>query len=187
MEKAATIFISNITFEATDVHLTEAFGKYGNIVALNIARDGRGLSRGFAFITFEDKESADRAIGEANNSFWHGRRILVAHRKEPLDKDKTKQTGPRDPTDSLYIGNIPYETSDADLNALFRRLEGVKDVRVAVDRNTGWPRGFAHADFEDIESATKGYELLSEHTLGGRKLRVDYAARRRTGPGATST
>lgn len=79
------------------------------------------------------------------------------------------------PTNSIYIGNIPYEASDADLNKMFRSLDKVRDIRVAIDRNTGWPRGFAHADFHDVESAQKAYEFLQGQTLNGRSLRVDYA------------
>ncbi|TRX90200.1 hypothetical protein FHL15_008928 [Xylaria flabelliformis] len=173
------IFISNMTFDATDVHLQEAFSKYGNIETLNIARDGRGLSRGFGFITYTDKESADRAVREAHNSFWHGRRISVDHRKEApsgAGKSRREVVGP---TNSLYIGNIPYEASDADLNQMFRRLDDVADVRVAVDRNTGWPRGFAHCDFNTVEGAQKAFEALSQATLSGRQLRVDYAENRK--------
>ncbi|KAI0539262.1 RNA-binding domain-containing protein [Xylaria digitata] len=177
--QGATIFISNMTFDATETHLQEAFGKYGDILSTNIGRDGRGLSRGFGFITFVDKESADRAVSEAHNSFWHGRRIMVDHRKEGPSGGNRRRDGPSEPTNSLYIGNIPYEASDADLNQLFRSLENVKDVRVAVDRNTGWPRGFAHADFVDVESAKKAYEFLSQHNLGGRQLRVDYSEARK--------
>ncbi|KAI1131282.1 RNA-binding domain-containing protein [Nemania abortiva] len=179
IQNGHTIFISNMTFDATDVHLQEAFGKYGDILKVNIARDGRGLSRGFGFITFGTQDAADRAIQEANNSFWHGRRITVAPRH-----DGPSSTGPRNarpklgPTNSVYIGNIPYEASDADLNQMFRSLDNCKDVRVAVDRATGWPRGFAHADFHTVEDAIKAYEKLQEYTLGGRQLRVDYAENR---------
>lgn len=42
-----TVFISNMTFDATDIHVQEAFSKYGEITELRIARDGRGLSRGY--------------------------------------------------------------------------------------------------------------------------------------------
>ncbi|RYC60627.1 hypothetical protein CHU98_g5580 [Xylaria longipes] len=178
IQQANTIFVSNMTFDATDVHLQEAFGKYGNIVNVVIARDGRGLSRGFGFVTFDNKESVARAISEANDSFWHGRRIKVDARKPgPSGEARRSQS---EPTNSLYIGNIPYEASDADLNAMFRRLENVRDVRVAVDRNTGWPRGFAHCDFVDVESAKKAYQFLSQETLSGRQLRVDYAENRKS-------
>ena len=53
------------------------------------------------------------------------------------------------------------------------------DVRVAVDRNTGWPRGFAHADFQDVEAAKAAYEKLRNYTVGDRLLRVDYAQNRK--------
>lgn len=81
-----------------------------------------------------------------------------------------------EPTKSLYIGNIPYETTDAELNRIFRELDNVTDVRVAVDRTTGWPRGFAHADFADVEACTAAIEKLKGVTIGGRELRLDYAA-----------
>ncbi|KAI1461898.1 RNA-binding domain-containing protein [Annulohypoxylon moriforme] len=178
-DKNSTVFVSNMTFDATDIHVQEAFGKYGEIANLKIARDGRGLSRGFAFITYKDQEAADRAVGEANNSFWHGRRIYVNYRKSDPNSGGPRSGVPLEPTNSLYIGNIPYETSDADLNKIFRELDNVTDVRVAVDRNTGWPRGFAHADFADIESAQKAHEKLSKLTVGDRVLRVDYAQHRK--------
>ncbi|KAI0154859.1 RNA-binding domain-containing protein [Xylariaceae sp. FL1272] len=171
------IFVSNMTFDATDVHMREAFSKYGEILSTSIGRDGRGLSRGFGFITFTTKEAADRAVKEANSSFWHGRRIVVQPRaqKESSEVTGRHRNSAREPSNSLYIGNIPYETSDADLNKLFRTLENVRDVRVAVDRNTGWPRGFAHADFADVDSAVKAHEQLSQTQIGGRQLRVDFS------------
>ncbi|KAI5923330.1 RNA-binding domain-containing protein [Camillea tinctor] len=167
-----TIFVSNMTFDATDAHLREAFSKFGEISAINIGRDARGLSRGFGFVTFTDKDAADRAVYEAHKSFWHGRRINVDHRKEASTRPTATDSSP---TTSLYIGNIPYETSDADLNRLFRSLDGVIDVRVAVDRNTGWPRGFAHADFKDVESCMAAMEHLKQTMIGGRQLRLDYS------------
>ncbi|KAI0008917.1 RNA-binding domain-containing protein [Xylariaceae sp. FL0662B] len=173
-----TIFISNMTFDATEVHLREAFSKYGEVTSINIGRDGRGLSRGFGFVTFETQEAAKRAVDEAHKSFWHGRRINVDFRRDPNSPNVNKR-GPSGPTTSIYVGNIPYETSDADLNRLFRELEGVTDVRVAVDRNTGWPRGFAHADFRDVESAQRAYDKVSNTTMGGRRLRVDFSEDKR--------
>ncbi|RYP24771.1 hypothetical protein DL765_000317 [Monosporascus sp. GIB2] len=170
------VFVSNMTFDATDVHLREAFSQYGEIVSINIGRDGRGLSRGFGFIHFKDEESANKAVAGADKSFWHGRRINVAMAKAATRSPRpARGEESREPTSSLYIGNIPYETSDAELNAIFKELENVVDVRVAIDRNTGWPRGFAHADFKDVESAVKAFEKLSETQIGNRTLRCDYS------------
>lgn len=65
--------------------------------------------------------------------------------------------------------------SDADLNKLFRDIRNVIDVRVAIDRRTGQPRGFAHADFTDVESAEKAMGQLQNKEVYGRVLRVDYS------------
>lgn len=178
-----TVFVSNITFDATDVHLREAFSQYGEIESINIGRDGRGLSRGFGFIHFKDEQSANKAIAGADKSFWHGRRINVAISKAAPRSRTAREGESREPTSSLYIGNIPYETSDAELNAIFKELENVVDVRVAIDRNTGWPRGFAHADFKDVESAVKAYEKLSQTEIGNRTLRCDYSNPRESNQG----
>lgn len=115
----------------------------------------------------------EKAVAGTDSSFWHGRRIQVSPRAPKTSQKGSKGIGP---TKSLYIGNIPYETTDAELNRIFRELQNVTDVRVAVDRTTGWPRGFAHADFVDVESAQAGMEKLQGITIGGRELRLDYAA-----------
>lgn len=120
----------------------------------------------------------NKAIEELNGSFWHGRRVHMAKamgERNPSRRSQPSSSAPAEPTKYLYIGNIPYEATDAELNRMFRGLENLKDVRVAVDRVTGFPRGFAHADFTDVEAAKRAYEKLSGFELGGRVLRVDYA------------
>jgi nucleolin len=65
---------------------------------------------------------------------------------------------------------------------LFRTIKNVLDVRVAIDRRSGQPRGFAHADFIDVESAVKAKEILEEKSVYGRQLRVDYSGQMATRP-----
>jgi nucleolin len=114
----------------------------------------------------------EKAVAGTNSSFWHGRRIQVSPRAPKANRPESNIG----PTRSLYIGNIPYETTDAELNRIFKELDNVTDVRVAVDRTTGWPRGFAHADFTDVESCKAAKEKLAGTTIGGRELRLDYAS-----------
>jgi nucleolin len=82
---------------------------------------------------------------------------------------------PKPPSKTLFIGNMSFEMSDKDLNDLFREIRNVLDVRVAIDRRTGQPRGFAHADFVDIASAQAAKEILQDKEIYGRKLRVDWS------------
>jgi RNA recognition motif-containing protein len=59
---------------------------------------------------------------------------------------------------------------------MFKDLKNIVDVRVAIDRRTGAPRGFAHADFVDVASAQLAKEALHGKEYYGRTLRVDYSA-----------
>jgi nucleolin len=93
-----------------------------------------------------------------------------------MTKSSRPEGGLSPPSKTLFIGNLAFEMSDADLNKLFRGIKNVIDVRVAIDRRTGQPRGFAHADFVDIDSAKLGFEELKDKEVYGRRLRVDYSA-----------
>lgn len=79
------------------------------------------------------------------------------------------------PTKTLFVGNMSFDMSDRDLNNLFREIKNVIDVRVAIDRRTGQPRGFAHADFTNVESAERAMKELSGKVVCGRVLRLDYS------------
>ncbi|KAK4170163.1 hypothetical protein QBC43DRAFT_364967 [Cladorrhinum sp. PSN259] len=173
-----TAFVRNLVFEVTETHLKEAFEKYGAVLDTHVVRDPRGMSKGFGFVTFDSKEALDAACANVNSSFWHGRRITCIPRT--YTSGKAPGRGPsnpaaRPPTSQLFVGNIPYETTDTELNKIFKGINGLRDVRIAVDRTTGWPRGFAHADFADVDSAKIAHERLQGVTIGDRTLRVDFA------------
>lgn len=70
---------------------------------------------------------------------------------------------------------MAFDMSDRELNNLFREIRNVIDVRVAIDRRTGQPRGFAHADFTDIDAAKEAMVALAGKEVCGRTLRVDYS------------
>ncbi|KAB5530295.1 hypothetical protein GE09DRAFT_1228298 [Coniochaeta sp. 2T2.1] len=172
------IWVRNFVFDVNEDHLKELFSKFGDVVATKIVRDPRGLSRGFGFVYMSSSEEVQTAMAELNGSFWHGRRVHMEIQTGPRknrSSPSAKTEIPSEPTKFLYIGNIPYEATDAELNKMFRGLDNLEDVRVAVDRVTGFPRGFAHADFTDIEAAKKAFEKLAGFEMNGRALRVDYA------------
>ena len=82
------------------------------------------------------------------------------------------------PSKTLYIGNIPYELTDVDLQEIFEDVQGITDVRIPVDRRTGLPRGFGHVDFKEQSNATAAKEILARKAPYGRKLIVNFAKRK---------
>lgn len=93
--------------------------------------------------------------------------------RQPRRPFERKASAP--PSRTLFIGNMSFDMSDKDLNELFRDVRNLVDVRVAIDRRTGQPRGFAHADFIDTASAQKAIEQLNGKMVSGRTLRADFS------------
>jgi cold-inducible RNA-binding protein len=75
----------------------------------------------------------------------------------------------------LYVGNLPYETTEADLQALFAAAGQVSTVSIVRDRATGQARGFAFVEMSDAEGARRAISELDRHQLGGRSLTVNEA------------
>jgi RNA recognition motif-containing protein len=75
----------------------------------------------------------------------------------------------------LYVGNLPYETTEADLQTLFESAGTVATVTVVRDRETGRARGFAFVEMSDAEGAQRAISELDKHQYGGRNLTVNEA------------
>ena len=75
----------------------------------------------------------------------------------------------------LYVGNLPYETTESDLQTLFETAGQVATVNIVRDRATGQARGFAFVEMSDVEGARKAISELDRHQVGGRSLTVNEA------------
>ena len=81
----------------------------------------------------------------------------------------------------LYVGNLPYETGEAELQELFARSGAVDKVTVMRDATTGRARGFGFVEMGSDEDAQKAITELNEYQLGGRGLAVNEARPRTPG------
>jgi len=75
----------------------------------------------------------------------------------------------------LYVGNLPFQTTEADLQALFEASGEVRSINVVRDRATGQARGFAFVEMNDAEGAQRAISELDKHQYGGRALTVNEA------------
>jgi cold-inducible RNA-binding protein len=75
----------------------------------------------------------------------------------------------------LYVGNLPYDTSDQDLQTLFATVGTVDSVNLMRDQATGRARGFAFVEMASDEDAQAAIGALNNHNLGGRNLTVNEA------------
>ncbi|KAK6336420.1 hypothetical protein TWF696_001975 [Orbilia brochopaga] len=171
------IYVGNISYGIRGEDLEREFSEFGKVIGAKVIYDPRGLSKGFGYVEFEDQNAATQAVQKMHGLIVDGRRINVQYVLRPERGNDSIEPNP--PSRTLFIGNLSFDITDKDLNELFADIRNCTDVRVAIDRRTGQPRGFAHADFVDISSAEAAKSILENKTVYGRQIRIDYT---RTSP-----
>ena len=83
----------------------------------------------------------------------------------------------------LYVGNLPYEIGEAELQEVFARAGSVESVTVMRDQMTGRARGFAFVEMSTDEEAQTAIRDLNAAQLGGRSLTVNEARPKPAGGG----
>ncbi|MDX2119389.1 MAG: RNA-binding protein [Planctomycetota bacterium] len=83
----------------------------------------------------------------------------------------------------LYVGNLPFSTSEAELRELFSAHGEVTSASLVMDRETGRPRGFGFVEFANADDAKNAINALHGKNINGRDLTVNEARPREGGGG----
>lgn len=86
------------------------------------------------------------------------------------------------PAVRLFVGNMPYGATDADLRAHFAQVGEPSQVVIPVDRETGRPRGFAFVEYMDRAKAEEAISRFNQQPFMGRSLSVSEARPREERP-----
>ena len=83
----------------------------------------------------------------------------------------------------IYVGNLPFSTTEDDLRNTFSQYGEVEDVKIITDRATGRSRGFAFVQMPDDGAADSAITALNGNEMDGRALTVNEARPRAGGGG----
>lgn len=75
----------------------------------------------------------------------------------------------------LYVGGIPYSTTEAALGDAFSKAGNVVSASIIIDRMTGRSKGFGFVEMSNDEEANKAIEMFNGQDFEGRKLTVNVA------------
>lgn len=75
----------------------------------------------------------------------------------------------------LYVGNLPYRTTDSDLHQLFSQAGDVESAKVISDRETGRSKGFGFVEMVQDADADEAVRRFNGSNLDGRKINVNEA------------
>jgi len=87
---------------------------------------------------------------------------------------------------NIYVGNLPFSTTDDELNDLFSPFGNVTAARVIKDRITERSRGFGFVEMSNDEEADKAIAEVNGKDIGGRPLKVSEARPREDRRGGSS-
>lgn len=78
----------------------------------------------------------------------------------------------------MYVGNLPWTTTNSDLEGLFAAYGTVRAAEVIMDRETGRSRGFGFVEMEGQDAAQQAMQALNGSQFQGRNLTVNEARER---------
>lgn len=154
------IFVGGLSWTTNEDALREHFSNFGSIDEVMIMRDkATGRSRGFAFVTFKDAESLDRALQSPHHQL-DGRQI-EAKRAIPKAEIASK-------TKKIFVGGVPHTVNDDQFREFFNRFGEITEALIMRDRTTNKSRGFgfitfAHEDSVDQVFAAGQLQMQGKH------------------------
>ena len=83
---------------------------------------------------------------------------------------------------NIYVGNLPYGTSQDELRSVFAAFGEVTAARIVTDRETGRSKGFGFVEMSNDDEARSAIEALNGNEIGGRKAVVNEARPREARP-----
>lgn len=86
----------------------------------------------------------------------------------------------------LYVGNLPYRSTDADLNDLFSQAGSVVSATIIMDKFSGRSKGFGFVEMATLEEAEKAISMFNGYQMQGRGITVTEARPKPEGMGGRS-
>jgi RNA recognition motif-containing protein len=187
----AKLFVAGLPDSVSEEVLKQIFeATGGKVVSVSLPKDRMtGRPRGFGFVTLSTPQEAEAARSALDGSLQGGRSISVRpFQAEPPRKGEgpmssgPRSSGPRStqqqaPDRTLYVGNLPYDCSQPEVEALINGAVGegqVVRVHLPMDPD-GRKRGFGFVTMASSESAKQAAEQLKSADLRGRRLIVNIA------------
>jgi len=172
------IYVGNLSTHTTERELRDLFERAGRVVSVSIMMDrDTGRSKGFGFVEL-DSEDAEQAIRQLNRTDLNGRTLSVTEARPRPEASADRGIPPV----RLFVGNLPYDATAAELREFFSSVGLVSAVSLPVERESGKPRGFAFIEFPDSAHAQEAVRRFHNQPFKGRPLAVSEARARESRP-----
>lgn len=169
------VFIKNLDTSIDHKGLFDTFFAFGNILSCKVMTDENGQSKGYAFVHFENQESADRAIEKING-------MIIGNGTQPvyvgrfIPKRERQKNQPKGFT-NVYVKNIDPSIGKEQFQELFSKFGPITNC--ALSEENGTSKGFGFINFEKPEDAQKAVdEMNGKEVVQGKPLFVGRAQKK---------
>ena len=176
------IYIHALFIATDEPRLRETFGEFGTVtdVFLPVERN-TNRPRGFGFVTLSTRDAAEKAISKMDQAQLDGRTIRVNESRPKGERGAAAGPGGSGTFNSsgkeevkLYVGNLSFDTPEAEIRRMFEEYGTVNDCFMPTDRDSGRVRGFAFVTMPSTE-AENACNKVNGQEIDGRTLRVNEA------------
>merc|ERR1712015_395062 len=184
-KKFTNVYIKNFGEDLSEEKLTEIFSKFGKITSFKVMSDEGGRNKGFGFVSFEDSESAEKAVDDLNGTEMNGKTLYVgraqkkAERQQELKKKfeqlKLERLN-RYQGVNLYVKNLDDTIDDERLRKEFAPYGTITSAKVMCE--DGRSKGFGFVCFSSPEEATKAVTEMNGRIIVAKPLYVALAQRK---------
>jgi len=184
-KKFTNVYIKNFGDDLSEEKLTEIFSKFGKITSFKVMSDEGGRNKGFGFVSFEESESAEKAVDDLNGTEMNGKTLFVgraqkkAERQQELKKKfeqlKLERLN-RYQGVNLYVKNLDDSIDDERLRKEFTPYGTITSARVMCE--DGRSKGFGFVCFSSPEEATKAVTEMNGRIIVAKPLYVALAQRK---------
>lgn len=180
VDNTPQIFVGQLSWNIDDEWLKSEFEQLGTVKSARVQLDRQnGRSRGFGYVEFESHDIALKAMEQFAGKEIDGRpiRVDLSVPRAPNPEKRAKSFGDQrsDPSNTLFVGNLSFNTNEDSVWEFFGEFGAIESVRVPTDRETGAPKGFGYVSFADVDTAKAAIDGAAGSELDGRVLRLDFS------------
>lgn len=179
LRKSCRVFVGNLPFDVSWQDLKDFMRQTGNVDNATIMKGSDGRSKGAGLVLYQHPKDAERAVRQLHGMEFRGRVIQVRE-----DRDSTKATtsdhaesqnlhksSDYTPKNSVFVGNLAFETSWQDLKDFMRQAGNVAKADIMKGPD-GRSKGCGVVCFENARDAKYAITTLNSSMLDGREIFV---------------
>eukprot|EP01062_Namystynia_karyoxenos_P082883 TRINITY_DN9423_c0_g1_i1.p1 TRINITY_DN9423_c0_g1~~TRINITY_DN9423_c0_g1_i1.p1 ORF type:complete len:603 (+),score=161.88 TRINITY_DN9423_c0_g1_i1:83-1810(+) len=175
---AVKLFVGQVPLAAGEAEIRSVFDQFGPISEVALLRGPDGKSKGCAFVTFNERVHAEKAIELLHDQ------LPMPPNTQPLQVKiaqnqtvKSASQGQNPPNTRIFIANLPLTAREDEVRRLFEQFGAITDVRLLRDKHTQQPKGAAFVSFDSLASAEEAVGKMHESVMldGVKAVQVEYA------------